>query len=84
MAGAPQCVRVLGPFRQAPAQQGGRDNHTAPESMHRDGGMEGDEETRRRGLRGVDTGIKCTVDKGGGHDKEKSRHVQVEMERSGE
>lgn len=27
MAGDPQCVRVLGPFRQAPAQQGSRDNH---------------------------------------------------------
>lgn len=41
MAGDPQCVRVLGPFRQAPAQQGGRDNHAAPDSVHRDGGMEG-------------------------------------------
>ena len=47
MAGDPQCVRVLGPFRQAPAQQGGRDNHTAPDSMHRDGGMEGWREMRR-------------------------------------
>lgn len=51
MAGDPQCVRVLGPFRQAPAQQGGRDNHAAPDSTQRDGGMEGDEETQRGGLR---------------------------------
>lgn len=30
---------VLGPFRQAPAQQGGRDNHAAPDPVQRDGGM---------------------------------------------
>lgn len=77
MAGDPQCVRVLGPFRQAPAQQGSRDNHAAPDSMHRDGGMEGDEEAQRGGL-GV----------GGWCDKElrkvedmtrRSRQVQVEI-----
>lgn len=52
MAGAPRCVRVLGPFRQAPAQQGSGDNHAAPDSMCRDGGMARDEETRRGALRG--------------------------------
>lgn len=84
MAGDPQCVRVLGPFRQAPAQQGGRDNHAAPDSMHRDGGMDRDEETQRGGLRGewVGGGTKSTVEKGGGHDKEESRRVQVELERA--
>lgn len=50
MAGDPQCARVLRPFRQAPAQQGGRDNHAAPDSTRRDGGMERDEETQRGGL----------------------------------
>lgn len=49
MAGDPQCVRVLGPFRQAPAQQGGRDNHAAPDSMLRDGGMDRDEGRMERG-----------------------------------
>jgi len=34
---APRCVRVPGPFRQAPAQQGSRDNQAAPDPMHRDG-----------------------------------------------
>lgn len=53
MAGAPQCVRVLGPFRQAPAQQGSRDNHAAPDSAHRDGGMEGDEEAQRGRMKDV-------------------------------
>lgn len=69
MAGDPQCVRVLGPFRQAPAQQGGRDNHTAPDSMHRDGGMEGDEETQKGGLRRWGrVGQRSIVEKkGGGH-----------------
>lgn len=33
------CEGVLGPFRQAPAQQGGRDNHAAPDPVQRDGGM---------------------------------------------
>ncbi|KAK5853166.1 hypothetical protein PBY51_006980 [Eleginops maclovinus] len=84
MAGAPQCVRVLGPFRQAPAQQGSRDNHAAPDPMHRDGGMEGDEETQRGALRRGVLGQSAPLRKGGGHDKEKRRHVQVEMERAGE
>lgn len=47
MAGDPRCVRVLGPFRQAPTQRGGRDNHAAPDSTHGDGGMDRDEETQR-------------------------------------
>lgn len=51
MVGDPQCARVLGPFRQAPAQQGGRDNHAAPDPMHRDGGMRRD----RRGADGTVT-----------------------------
>lgn len=70
MAGDPQCVRVLGPFRQAPAQQGGRDNHPAPDSMHRDGGMEGDEETQKGGLRrrrGAGGDKEAQLRKGGGH-----------------
>lgn len=71
--GDPQCVRVLGPFRQAPAQRGGRDNHAAPDSMHRDGGMDRDEETQRGGRKGVRGGTKSTVEKGGGHGKERSR-----------
>ena len=50
MAGDPQCVRVLRPFRQAPAQQGGRHNHAAADSTCRDGGMDRDEETLRGGL----------------------------------
>lgn len=52
MAGDPQCVRVPRPFRQAPTQRGGRDNHAAPDSTHRDGGMHGGEGTQRGGRRG--------------------------------
>lgn len=57
MAGDPQCARVLRPFRQAPTQRGGRDNHAAPDPTHGDGGMdgcEGDTEgrTKRRGREG--------------------------------
>lgn len=84
MAGDPQCVRVLGPFRQAPAQQGGRDNHAAPDSMLRDGGMDRDEETQRGGWGGGWVLVtKSTVEKGGGHSKER-RRVQVELERAAE
>lgn len=57
MAGDPQCARVLRPFRQAPTQRGGRDNHAAPDSTHGDGGMDGGEgdtegRTKRRGREG--------------------------------
>lgn len=49
MAGDPQCARVPRPFRQAPTQQGGRDNHAAPDSTHGDGGIHGGEGTQREG-----------------------------------
>lgn len=71
MVGAPQCVRVLGPFRQAPAQQGSRDNHAAPDSTHRDGRMRGD-----RGEFGLMVVRGCERQRhreGGGHHKEKRR-----------